>query len=227
MITVDAVELYRLERLLGHLNKKGLPYAMRETLNDAAFKTMNRGRDNLADKMTLRNTWTQRQVRVDRARGTNPDLFRASVGAEPHWLAKQEFGGTVRHPIPTSYSSGEGYSSHRKRLPRKPNKLKNIKLTGPRPKGQTRQQRNAAAVLSGEKYIWLDLGDRKGIFRVLSPKSKRPKVRMVWSVDGKRRKVPKREWLKPAFDKTVPEMPNMFGKQLRKQIRRVYQGGKW
>lgn len=225
MIDIDMRQVAALSATLKVMTEKGFPYAMRETLNDAAFATMEMARDNLADKMTLRNTWTQRQVIVERAKGTNPDNFAAKVGATVPYLRKQEFGGTVNHAIPTSFSSGEGYQHFRKKMPIASRKMKSIKLP-PKQSEASRKAKNVAAVLSGEKFVWLDLGDRKGIFQVFgpSPKGKKAKARrpkMVWSMDGITRTIKAKPWLTPAFEQARPLMPEFFAKQAEHQIQRA------
>ena len=144
-------------------------------------------------------------------------------------MVDQEFGATKKSrygevAIPTSYAAGQDGQKPRKRLPRKPNKLENIPKIA---KGRVKKARtkNAyAAIMTAKanktKFIYLNLGKTKGVFRVLGTK-KRPKVRMVHDMSRKRVVIPKNPWLKPSYDEAVKEVGTMYKKALLFQLQRA------
>ena len=147
------------------------------------------------------------------------------MGSIADYMEDQEFGATKHDPsIATSYSAGQGDGARpRTRLPRKPNKMANIKLSKRRARGKSRKQRNFIAVkeaaASGNKYIYLDLGRTKGIFKVIGGKRK-PRVKMIWSLSRKSVVIPSNPWLAPAVAATEPKMADIYAKSLRFQLRR-------
>lgn len=226
MIRIDQRDVAQLERDLGEFARRAIPYAVRNTINQAAFAAMRQARDNVRRSMITRNRWSEQSVRVNTARRPG-DV--ASVGSVAPYMEAQEFGGTKRAkgsegvPIATSYSAGQGEAQPRTRLPRKPNKLRNIRLSTRRTRGG-RRQRNAVVVReaaeSGQKYVYMDLGRRKGIFRVVGGR-RRPRVRMVHDLTRRSIRIPRNPWLRPAVQAVRPRMPEMYAESLRFQVRRL------
>jgi len=75
------------------------------------------------------------------------------------------------------------------------------------------------AAQSGRKYVFMDLGRRKGIFKVIGGK-RRPRIKMVWSMENKSVVVPANPMLGPAVDQTRKLMPEMYRKSLVFQLKR-------
>lgn len=223
-------ELKRYAGQLEKLNKRGVPYAMRDTVNRAAFETRKRGISNLQDGMTLRNRWTVGSVRVNKARSLDPRRMEAETGSLEKYLYTQEFGGTkIKRgkegvAIPTGYSAGQQGQKPRTRLPRGKNKLRAIQLNNKRIKAKNRRQRNFLAIKQaaegGNKFIFMDLGRTQGLFRVTGGKRK-PRVKMVYDLSRQSVKIPARPWLTPATNRTVPEMPGFYRSALRFQLKRL------
>jgi len=145
-------------------------------------------------------------------------------------MEDQEFGKNITKkgkqgvPIATSYAAGQSENSQpRTRLPRKPNTMKSIQLAKRRTRGKTKRQRNLImvkeAAQSGRKYVFMDLGRRKGIFKVIGGK-RRPRIKMVWSMENKSVVVPANPMLGPAVDQTRKLMPEMYRKSLVFQLKR-------
>ena len=231
MIKIDLSGAVKFERQLRDLNARGIPYANREALNKAAFHARSLARLNVQQRMILRNKWTLGSIQVEKATGLRIDTQHAIVGSLQKYMADQEFGGIKRSkrkqgvPIATRYASGEGESGSqpRKRLPTSRNRLKNIRLRH-RQGGKGRKHRNIVAIKEAakrkRKYVYLDLGKRKGIFRVLG-RRKDIRIRMVHSLQYKAVRIPANPWLKPAVDATALNMGKFYAHALRFQLGRI------
>lgn len=210
------------------LKHKAFPFAVRDTLNTAAFRTQTIARATVARKMVLRNKFTQNSIRVDRARGFNVRTMEAVVGSTQSYMEDQEFGvnsvstGKFGLRLTTSYASGEGLQAvPRRRLAKRANKFRNIELDHSKKKGVSRKQKNLIAVkqaaASGDKYVFMDLGRKQGIFKVIGGVRK-PIVRMVVDMtEGSTSSAP-RPWLRPSFNKMVAAVPNIYKNALVKQL---------
>lgn len=230
MFDVDDKNIIRLEKDLKLFAKKALPFATKNTVNSAAFQTQKTVKSGLRDDLILRNRFTEQSIRVDQTRTLDVRRQAAIVGSTADYMRTQELGGSEvktgkqGKAIPTSYSSGEGDDTQpRRRLPRKPNKLENIRLRRLGSKGKSRQQKNLiavkAAASSGNKYVYLDLGRRKGLFKVVGGKRK-PRVKMVHDLTRKSVTIPKKPWLLPAVRRTERNVPELYRKSLLFQLRR-------
>lgn len=225
MFGVDNRDIRELERDLKTFANRAYPYATRQTLNDTAFQAQRIAREDVRNDMVLRNRFTVQSIQVDQARTLAVSRQAATVGSIADYMEDQEFGATKAKPaIATSYSAGQGQDAQpRTRLPRKPNKLANIQLQNKRRRGSSRKQRNLIAIkdaaASGNKFVFLDLGRRKGIFRVTGGK-RNPKIRMVHDLSNQSVVIPKNPWLKPAFDESLRMLPAFYADALRFQLRR-------
>ena len=237
-LSVDTRDFLRLEADLGKFARHAIPHAQRNTLNAAAKTTEKVAKVHVDKKMTLRapNNWTKGSIRHKRARGTNTRSMFSAVGSVQKYMADQEFGSTKRAkgkvgtPLTTPYASGEGLNAKpRKKLARKPNKLRNIRLRKTRRRGVNRKQRTIIAIAEAAKakrrYVYLDTGKRKGIFRLhgslarrrggegeYKPKLRlyRPELRMVQDLTYKSVRIPRNPWLKPSVDKVRPAMGMIY-----------------
>ena len=76
------------------------------------------------------------------------------------------------------------------------------------------------AAQSGSKYVFLDLGRSKGIFKVTGGK-RRPKIKMVYSFREQSVVIPKSPWLAPSVKKTEEKIPAIYKKSLEFQLQRL------
>lgn len=230
MFGVNNSDIRELERDLKTFASRAYPYATRKTINDAAFQAQRIARTDVRNDMVLRNRFTVQSIQVDQARTLAVSRQAATVGSIADYMGDQEFGATKTKTgkegvaIATSYSAGQGQNAEpRTRLPRKPNKLANIQLRNKRRQGSSRKQRNLIAIKQaaegGHKFVFLDLGRRKGIFRVTGGK-RNPKIRMVHDLTRQSVVIPKNPWLKPAFDEAARMVPAFYADALRFQARR-------
>jgi hypothetical protein len=231
MFTINDFETQEFEKDLKAFSERALPFATRSTINTAAFTTRRLGIENARNSMTLRNKFTERSIRVKKSQSLNIQAQTARVGSVQDYMRDQEFGKTnvkkgkqgVR--IPTSYASGEGlHANPRKRVVRPSNRINRITLRNKQKRGKTRAQQNLIAVKeaagSKQKFVFMDLGRRKGIFKVLGGK-KNPRVRMVHDLTEQSVTIPPNPWLKPATNETVRMMPTMYRDALKFQLRRL------
>lgn len=239
MFGVDNRDIKKMERDLKTFAMKAYPFATRQTVNDAAFQAQKIARVDVQRDMVLRNRFTVQSIRVDQARTLQVRRQAATVGSTADYMEDQEFGavkakgGKEGVAIATSYSAGQGENAQpRTRLPRKPNTMANIQLQRRRGrKAKNRKQANVFkvqdAVTTGRRYVFLDLGRRQGIFKVVGgsksykrgwPKGAR--LRMVHDMTKESVIIPKNPWLKPAFDESARMLPAFYADALRFQLRR-------
>lgn len=229
MIEFDDRELKIYEADLKTFAKKAFPFATKATLNRSVFEIRKEYQSGMRNDLVLRNKWSERSIRVEQAKTLNVPRQEAIVGSIAEYMATQEFGGTVRgggkhQPIATSYAAGQGLGARpRTRLPRKPNQLKSIQLKRRGNSAAARKARNAAAIGdaagSGNKFVFLDLGKRQGIFRVLGGK-RRPYIRMVWDLSKRSVRVPAKPLLLPATRAVQKRIPEFYRDALLFQLKR-------
>jgi hypothetical protein len=229
MLMVDDKQIKRYERDLKAFASRAYPFATRQTVNASAFKAREIAQGNVRANMVTRNKWTERSIQVDKTSTLNVQRQTAIVGSMADYMETQEFGGTEKSSsgkgvaIATSYSAGQEGQRPRTRLPRRPNKMAAIQLQKRRKKGTSRVQQNFIAVreaaASGTKFLYLDLGRRRGIFRVTGGKRK-PKIKMVHDLTRSSVAIPKNPWLAPAVRDTERYMPEIYRDALVFQLQR-------
>jgi len=229
-INIDDKDIKKFERDLKQFANRAYPFATKSTVNTAAFTAQKMARRDVSIKMIERNKFTGQSIQVDQARTLDVKRQAATVGSIADYMEDQEFGATKRKSgaegiaIPTTYSSGEAMGANiRRRLPRAANKLQRIQLRRKGKKGKTRKQRNLIAIrdaaTSTRKYVFLDLGKRKGIFKVIGGRRK-PKIRMVHDLTEQIVTIPRNPWLKPVVDTVALQIPGMYKKALAFQLKR-------
>ncbi len=231
MFSINTREIWKLEGDLKAFNIRALPFATKSTINGTAFKAQALGRKNVEAKMIERNRFSKQSIQVNQAKGLRISTQEAATGSIADYMETQEFGGTEskkgKHGvrIATSYSSGEGENAQpRKRLPRKPNRIQNIRLKKKGKTGNSRKQRNLIAIreaaTSGRKYVYLKLDRRKAIFKVVGGKRK-PRIKMVQDLSSQAVTIPKKAWLRPAAMKARETIPERYAEALRFQLKRL------
>ncbi|BAV81102.1 hypothetical protein [Vibrio phage CKB-S1] len=225
MFEIDSKQLKQMADRLEAVADKGVMFAQRNTVNDYAFRTAATAKQNIRDEFINRNTWTQRSVKVDRA---TRFADGSEVGSTEGYMRDQELGARTPKPlnVPTPAASGESVRADKRLRPvRKANRMANISLKrrSRRMGGLTRKQQNIASVRQaadeGRKYVYLDRGRKKGIFRLYGGK-RRPRVRLVQDLSRNVRVVPKHPWLAPASDDTMKHAGPMYYHRLAQQLRR-------
>jgi hypothetical protein len=229
MIKIDTKEIKQYERDLKTFADRAYPYATRHTVNTGAFKARELAQGNVRSDMVLRNRFTVGSIRVDKARTLAVSRQAATVGSIADYMETQEFGGIEQSSsgkgvaITTSYSAGQRGQRPRTRLPRRGNRMIDIHLQKRRKKGTSKAQQNFIAIreaaTSGTKFLYLDLGRRRGIFKVVGGKRK-PKINMVYDLTRSSVVIPKNPWLSPAVRDTEKFIPGIYKDALVFQLQR-------
>lgn len=230
MLSVKTDQIKQMESDLKTFAARAYPFATKNTVNQGAFRGRMYAQQNIEQNMTNRNKFTRNSVRVEQTRTLDVRRQQAITGSIADYLADQEFGaiktasGSEGVALPTSYSAGQGMGAQpRTRLPRKPNKMRNIKLRNRGRKGASRKQKNLVAIKgaakSGNKFVFLDMGRTKGIFRVLGGRRK-PRIKMVYDLSRPSVVVPRNPWLAPAVEQARKDMPEIYRKSLKFQLKR-------
>lgn len=239
MFRIDDKNIRKLESDLSTFKRQALPFATRNTLNEVAFTTQRAAKRNVQRGLILRNKFTEQSIRVEQTKTLNIRRQMSIVGSVAPYMEDQEFGGIKRKkgkegvPIPTAFSAGEGRTNQRTKMPRKPNKLQNIKLKRKSKRAMTNKQallvKVQQAVNSGNRYIFHDFqgSKKKGIFKVVGGRRgiKRgwpgnAKLEMIWDMSEVSVSVPKKPWLAPAITKSEKFLPRIYRKSLEFQLKR-------
>ncbi len=232
MFSIDDSQYLDLEEDLKTFASRALPFANREAINRGAFAAQKVSRDFIKGRFLERNQFTRQSVQVDRARTLNIRHQEATVGSTQKYMETQEFGGTKvkkgKHgvPIPTSAASGEGKGVvPRRRAVKKPNRLGTLRLRKTKARGLGRKQKNRATILAAaaqggrNRFVFLELGRRSGIYKVTGRKNK-IKITMMYDLTRGAVTIPKTAWLRPAVDKIRPLMPRFYAEALKFQLKR-------
>ncbi len=225
MFEIDSKGLKRMAETLDDISTTATKYAERNTINDYAFQTRDYARQNIRDQFINRNRWTERSVQVDRATSM---VSSSEVGSTENYMREQEFGARTLTGlnVPTPAASGESVrAKERLKVVRPMNRMSRIKLkrSSRRSAGLTRKQQNVAAVRQaadeGRKFVYLDRGRQRGIFRLYGGK-RRPRTRLVQDLSRRVRIVPRNPWLEPATDATMARAAETYYRRLAQQLRR-------
>jgi len=229
MLVAKTDDIEKYENDLKKFRFKAYPFATKETLNSIAFKTQKLARAQAGRKMILRNTFTKKSILVHKAKTLQLSRQSALVGSTEKYMERQEFGaiersrGKVGLSIPTSYSAGQEGSKPRTRAPEKANRIQNIRLSSRKNTRQSSKQRNFLAVQraaqSKVKFLFMDLGKRKGIFKIVGGQ-KKTKVKMVQDLTKKTITIKRNPWLKPATKAVEKHIPGFYEKSLMFQLKR-------
>ena len=228
MFNIETSRLERLQEQLKWLNKKGIPFATNATINRAAFKVRSLSVDSFEEQFILKNRFTVKSVQVDKSKGLDISQQVAAVGSTQDYLKQQEDGRTLNKkgkegvPIPTSASAGlPEQTKPRTKLTRKSNTLNLIKIKNRRPIRGSSKRKNAAAISlaakSSPKFVFLDFGRRKGIFRIRGTR-KNPELIMLWSLKNQSVVSPAHPWLKPATDQVTQKLGLYYAESLERQV---------
>lgn len=237
MFQITDRELKELEKDLQVFAKRAYPFATKNTLNRAAFNARQYAQENIGREFTERNKWTRQSIRVEQTKTLNIRSQMSVFGSTLDYMEKQEFGGvttaTGEHgvTIPTAYAAGQKGQQPRTRMPRKANRMDNIILSKRKRRAKTRKQALVFAVqdavTSGNRHVFLDLGRRQGIFRVVGGRKgfkrgwpKGARLEMVQDMTRKSTPVPRTPTIAPAHQQAAQDIPELYAQALRYQAKR-------
>jgi len=234
MFKIDIKDVEEYENHLKAFAHKAFPFASKNTLNSAAFKARELWQRDINVKMITRNKFTERSILVDQSRTLTVSRQSATVGSTAPYMDEQEFGGTKVKtgsegvPIATSFSAGQGEQTPRTKVVRKPNRLGSIQLRKGGRKGKNKKQNNGFkiwdAIANGKRFVFLDLGRKKGIFKVIGGSRRNvhaARLMMVADMTEQSINIPRNPTLKPVIDRTQILMPDIHTKSLRFQLKRL------
>jgi hypothetical protein len=152
---------------LERINRSAFPVAVRQTLNDAAFKTKNMVPKVAAQKFTTRQrNFFRAFSTVQKASGYRVNGMMAVAGINANkgdkiaeGLEKQETGGTIEGSKLIPHDKGRISGSFNKKVKRA-NYLNNIKISTPKNKRK------------GSKYILIKKGGKGTVFEIKRLKTK-------------------------------------------------------
>jgi len=231
MIDIDFSEINKLELQLEILNSRAMPFATKNTLNEAAFKAREIAQKRIKDTLINRNQFTQRSVKVQKTNTLRISEQMSIVGSTQDYMERQEFGGIkVKKgkrgtPIATSYSAGQPQDTiPRTKLPTRSNKLRNINITKNKNPTQGRLQRNFIAIYEAARtkrsYIFLNLARSQGIFKVIGG-AKKPRIKMIHDLSNKAVVIPAKPWLRPSVEEVKLLIAQIHIDSLQFQIDRL------
>jgi len=241
-ITVDTRQIERYERDLDLFAKRALPHAAKAATNDNAFDARRIWQEQIRETLITRNTYTERSIKVEKAKGLRLATMRAVVGAEASYMDELEFGGSKTSkgkegvPLTTTVASGEGQGVQPRRQlgggkrGRGKLALRNIRLGKENIRARSKRQaifiKSILAVDSGRKTVFIDNGRKQAIFKITGGKKKqggkRTKLRMRMLYDLSKRfyTIPKHPTLEPTLKKVEAIMPANYLKALKFQVKR-------
>lgn len=226
MLKVDTRQLQKLERHLETYAKKAVPFAVRNGLNTTAFEARKQWVTELKSTFVLRNTWTERGLRVDKATGRTVANMQSAVGSIRDYMAEQEQGSTQQKrgkhgvPVPMSGASGQGKKSKRTRSVRRANYLS--AMTVAKRVGGIRQRRNAVAIALAAKsggVAYLDMGRRRGLFSVTGRK-KGVRLRLLYDLSHATITSKPRPTLANTLHHLAPKLPGIQRDALLAELKR-------
>jgi len=239
----DFRSIRSMERFLKDTNKRGIPFAIKDSLNATAFQASKMGRHEADRKMTMRNKYTERSIVYNQVRRSerNVDRMKSEAGSLQEYMRKQETGFTERSEgkhgvmVPTSFAANQMGAIPRTKLIRKPKQMHNIKLTKAKPppgglwhsKKQEIVRHAQEAVNTGRRFVFLTINNTLGIWKVVGGRKvkrgfpKGAKFKLLYDSSARVIDVKSREWLSPATAKAVTSMPETYRIQLNRQLDRL------
>lgn len=225
-VAFDLREVKRLEYDLDKLAHKALPYAVKDALNATAFEGRKVWHKAMQREFTIRNKYTLRSVRIDKATvGGRIDSMESVLGSTADYMASQElgtreYGKTASKPIPTRAAAGQSGAGERTKRVQRSKMLQTIKVAK-RARYGPRKQRNAIAIgraVRGNKFAIIETKHGDAIVRVTG--RKRVKLRMVWNLFNRSVPVPKSPTLQRTLRVMERRMPGIAVEALKKQLDR-------
>jgi hypothetical protein len=225
-VTVDTRELTKFAKALKDLPAKALPHAARNTLNGAAFAARAEFNQRLGKNLTLRNTFTTRGTIVEKARGTNVNTMQAVLGNTRSYVGEREGNATNvkrgKHgvAVPTPAAAGQGGTGKRTKTIRRKNFLSALSIA--RRVSGSPKRRNAAALrmaAKGTGVAYLDLGRRKGLFRVTGSAKRGMRITMLYDLSKPTTEVKARPSMQQAIEAVSAQLPAIALKAFEDQLR--------
>lgn len=202
--------------------------ATRNTLNTVAFLSRKNAISNINQNFTIRNTFTQRQIQVERVKENIPiGLMWSSVGAteKADYMALQEEGGVKEGKngnILMAQVEARGGSN--KNLVSKSMYYKKIKkniVNYSQRKGSRKASLIATAYIAYKNNKFLRYKDN--IYQITGFTKSGNKAsftkKHIYNVSQKTAKIKQNKWLEPAIQKPIADFQNIFNSNINKLLR--------
>lgn len=222
---VDTKELHRLVLHLNTLKSSAVPYAVRAYTNAMAFEAQRAWKQEIPQKMVVRNKYTEQSIRVEKANSlSNP---QATVGSIAKYMNEQEEGATEtkkgQHGIPLPAApSGSRSPQGQKKKPKR-HQFKVITIM-PAVSGHRSRQIAAALEMAKKRgapqYAFLRMRNgNRGIFEINPGKKKLP-IRKMWDLTQSSVKIPANPTMGPSMDIVRHLSDGIWREALLYQLRR-------
>lgn len=210
--------------------QRSVPYAMRNALNDCAFHLRETWQMEIRAAFTLRNKFTERSIRVDKATGADPRSMQAVTGSVALFMGDQEEGATVRgrgkhKAIPGPGAAGMKAGAKRTKVVRPQFRLGAINVNHPSLGRYGRRRQNAIvlaiAIRKGERFALLNRakGRGRGIFEVKGLKRK-AKTKLLYNVSKGSVRVQAEPTMQRAIRRSREKFRSIMGDSLLFQMKR-------
>lgn len=211
-LNVNTDASIQLTARLEKLSKSAFPSAVRNTLNETAFKTKSLVPKKASQNFTIRqkNLFT-RFVLVDKAQGFNVNQMSSKVGIDANTksklaegLEKQEKGGVIQGSKLIAHDKARVSGSSKKKV-RKGNYksvVSNVSKKGKR--------------IKGSKYVMIGKGSKRTIFEV-----KNKKLNPLYNVrNTDKSRVKSRPFMLPSARLAASKMEDVYKKQAEFQFKK-------
>ena len=231
----DTRQIVFFERTIERISKRGIPRAIRDAINDAAFAVQKKSRGLLGSEFVERNKFTRRSIVVNKSRSLVLGRQRSEVGSLQSYMERLEFGFVHNRtmlnasPVPTASAAGQDEEKKRTRTVRLQNRKKNLKGLKKSNKfasGLSREKRQAAIFRAASankfgKFFVLPVNDGNVVLKVTGKRRKGGivKARMMYALPNKQLITPPHPWLAPVTDKVATRLPIFYKRGLTKQLR--------
>ena len=225
---IGVKNIIKLENELRIFSKQAIPFAIKDTLNRAAFQGMEKSRDKVETDFTNRNSYTARSFRFVKAKGSDVNSLVSGFGTVADYMLDQEQGAVITSsgegvPIPTAYAADQEGAIPRTKAVKRPKLMQSIQIKKVSVRGN-RKQRNAAtinqALKEKRKYIYMKTSKGRGIFHVRRSGGN-VRIRMMYDLSRKSIIVKPNPIVKPVHKRVIKSMPRLYLKALIHQQKRL------
>lgn len=240
-LDMDTRPLIQLENDLDRFGKHAMPYAVRDTLNTAAYKAADLAKKDLGRHFTQRNSWTKRSISFNKTFARDIDTMESEMGSTLKYMRLQQEGFTQRKSgrhgvaIPTAAAAGQGTVRRRTRRLKKVNWLSQAKLNKDQhdyPYGGKTSALVRQAVATGRRVIFIEKRDDKwgratGFYRVVGGRKKKvnrswpkgAKLQLIYQVEKSSVRTEPHKWMDSPVKLVMKKLDKIYRDAITRQIR--------
>ena len=234
---INTKDVAQLERTLQRLNKQGIPYAVRFALDKTAFDGMREAKVEAKRVFTMRNTWTERSIQVNKVPKTTNEIHRmaSEMGSRMAYMGEQEKGftrsasGSQGVQVPTAQAAGQGDATRRTRPVKKQfrwSTIRSVKRRAPVSSKQATFVALTEAIKARDKIVFMRLGRVRGFWQIRGRigKDGRPiinKLALIWNANRSIVKTSRHRWMEPAAERARQRIPANYNETLSEQVNKA------